>query len=130
MPGFAGFYIITDRREDRLNMPSGAYELAIAVQDRTFYSDGQLYYPDEWTPDFFGNVALVNGEVWPRHEVEPRKYRIRLLNASNDRFFSMKLVEADSTGNVAGDSAGGPAFYMVGYRGGPRQQHRRPERPE
>ena len=112
--GFAGFYIITDRHESRLNMPSGPYELTIAVQDRTFYANGQLYYPDQWTPDYFGNAALVNGVVWPKQEVEPRKYRIRLLNASNGRFFSMKLLAADSTGNVAGDSAGGPAFYMVG----------------
>jgi len=116
--GLAGFYIITDRREGRLKMPSGSYELAIAVQDRKFYADGELYYPDDWCCGFAGDVALVNGVIWPKLEVEPRKYRIRLLNACNDRFLSMKLLEADATGNVAADSAGGPAFYMIGTEQG------------
>ncbi|MBN2465688.1 multicopper oxidase domain-containing protein [candidate division WOR-3 bacterium] len=116
--GLAGFYIIDDPREKRLNMPDGPYMLGIAVQDRTFYENGELYYPYEWEPEFFGDVSLVNGVVWPKLEVEPRKYRIRFLNGCNDRFLNMKLLEADEEGNVDSDSMPGPAFYMVGSEQG------------
>ncbi len=40
---------------------------------------------------FFGKIALVNGKVWPYLEVEPRKYRFRILNGSNSRFYMLSL---------------------------------------
>ncbi len=36
--------------------------------------------PPVWVPEFFGDVALVNGMVWPFLQVEPRKSRLRILN--------------------------------------------------
>ncbi len=42
-----------------------------------------------WVPEVFGNAMLVNGKLFPYLEVEPRKYRFRLLNASNGRFFHL-----------------------------------------
>ncbi|MFP3339060.1 hypothetical protein R0J91_13860, partial [Micrococcus sp. SIMBA_131] len=39
--------------------------------------------------DFFGKVNLVNGKVWPYLEVEPRKYRFRILNGANARFYRL-----------------------------------------
>jgi spore coat protein A, manganese oxidase len=116
--GEAGFYVITDIFERNLNMPSGQYELEIMQTDRTFYSNGRLFYPDTWVPEFYGNVSVANGVIWPRLEVEPRKYRIHLLNGCLDRFLSMKLLQADSAGKVGPDSIGGPAFYMVGTEQG------------
>ena len=68
------------------------------IQDRSFTRDGQLFYFKSWMPEFFGNVALVNGKVWPRLTVEPRKYRFRFLNASNARFYDLKLFESDASG--------------------------------
>ncbi len=115
--GIAGFYLI-DPYERSLNMPAGAYELGIAVQDRQFYQNGQLFYPALWVPEFFGDVSLVNGVIWPKLEVEPRKYRIHMLNGCDDRYLSMRLLQSDSLGTVAPDSAGGPAFYMVGTEQG------------
>jgi len=114
--GIAGFYLIADPHEKKLNLPTA--QLGIAVQDRTFNADGSLYYPDEWVPEFFGDVAVVNGVVWPMQDVEPRKYRVRLLNGCNDRFLNMKLVESTHEGVVAPDSAPGPAFYMIGTEQG------------
>jgi len=101
-----------------VNLPSGPYMLGIAVQDRTFNADGSLYYPEEWVPEFFGDVALVNGVVWPKLEVEPRKYRIRFLNGCDDRFLNMQLLESDAQGNVSPDPIGGPAFYVIGSEQG------------
>ncbi|WP_372909820.1 multicopper oxidase family protein [Salinigranum sp.] len=91
--GLAGFYLIRDAREERLNLPSGDYEVPILVQDRTFKDDGSgdLYYPETFAPEFAGDTSVVNGKVWPHLEVEPRTYRFRFLNGSNGRTFSLRL---------------------------------------
>jgi spore coat protein A len=41
--------------------------------------------------EFFGDFILVNGMVWPKLEVEPRKYRFRLLNGSDSRFYILEF---------------------------------------
>jgi spore coat protein A len=38
-----------------------------------------------------GEVPLVNGTIFPSLEVEPRKYRFRVLNASNGRLYRLSL---------------------------------------
>jgi len=43
------------------------------------------------TPEFFGNMILVNGQTWPYKSVEPRKYRLRLLDATDSRTFFFRL---------------------------------------
>ena len=115
--GLAGFYFIRDRFEDELNLPRGRYEVPLLIQDRMFNPDGSLQYPtvddgthDVWIPEFFGDVACVNGVAFPYLEVEPRKYRFRVLNASNSRFYHLTLV----------DQAGqpGPLFRQIGTDGG------------
>jgi spore coat protein A, manganese oxidase len=35
---------------------------------------------------------VVNGKIWPRAEVEPRKYRLRLLNGCDSRFLVVKFL--------------------------------------
>src|SRR5215469_12916447 len=93
--GLAGCYLIRDAVEDSLNLPNGPFE----ILDRMFNTSGQLLYPDQgvtdlhpiWVPMFFGDIALVNGKVWPYLEVEPRKYRFRILNGSNSRFYKLSL---------------------------------------
>lgn len=95
------------RDENRLSaLPHGKYEVALVIQDRLFDRDGSLLFPvrdpahvptssDEhpgtWVPEFFGDTILVNGKVWPFLEVEPRKYRFRILNGSNARFYNLTL---------------------------------------
>lgn len=114
--GLEGFYFIRDDDERDLNFPSGPYELPLMIQDRLLNPDGSLNYPVSdnsdfevppfWVPEFFGDTVLVNGKVWPHLEVEPRKYRFRMLNASNARFYHLSLDESlwngDSLG-TAGD---------------------------
>jgi len=72
--------------------------------------------PPIWLPEFFGDTVLVNGKVWPFLEVEPRKYRFRVLNASNARFYNLLLRESTEAG-VSLDRPG-PAFYQIGTDGG------------
>jgi spore coat protein A, manganese oxidase len=127
--GLAGFYFIRDAVEDSLNLPSGAYEIPLLIQDRMFNNDGSLFYPVQapgadpdprvppvWIPEFFGDTVLVNGKVWPFLEVEPRKYRFRMLNGSNARFYHLTLNEADADGVANGRP--GPAFHQIGTDGG------------
>jgi spore coat protein A len=95
--GMAGLYVIRDSFEDGLNLPKGDYEIPLVLMDRMIRRDGQIYYPvtefpdAPWMPEYFGNLVLVNGKLLPYLEVQPRKYRFRVLNASNGRFYFISL---------------------------------------
>ena len=97
MMGLAGVYLLRDPAEDRLGLPSGAFDIPLVLQDRILDAHGQIVYPvassadAPWVPEFFGTHVLVNGRVWPYLDVEPRPYRFRILNASNSRIFQMAL---------------------------------------
>lgn len=99
--GLAGFYLIRDPvAEKALNLPQGPYEIPLMIQDKLFLSDGSLNYPTpgvnpdvhpQWQPEQFGDTILVNGKIWPYLNVEPRKYRFRVLNASNARMYNLSI---------------------------------------
>lgn len=113
--GLAGFYLIKNRFEQQLPLPTQPYEIPLFIADKSFRADGSLFYPDNTTPPssihpsvvpaFLGNTITVNGKVWPQLTVEPRKYRFRLLNGSNTRAYTLAL-END------GD------FHLIGTDGG------------
>jgi spore coat protein A len=96
--GLFGVSIIRDHVEDALNLPSGKYEIPLTIFDRLITPEGQLYYPISdkprapWVPELFGDAILVNGKLFPYLEVEPRKYRFRVLNASNARFYHLSFA--------------------------------------
>jgi spore coat protein A len=96
--GMFGLFIVRDEVEDSLNLPKGKYEIALTMYDRSFDGDGQLFYPTSgdadspWVPEVFGDAILVNGKLFPYLEVEPRKYRFRLLNPSNGRFLHLSFA--------------------------------------
>ncbi len=112
--GLAGFYFIRDANEDKLRatnvLPSYPYEIPIMLGDRMFDENGQLFYPSQdpatpglpnptHLPEFFGDVILANGKAWPRQAVEQRKYRFRILNASDSRFFAVKVQRQTASGS-------------------------------
>ena len=96
--GLLGSFIIRDEVEASLNLPAGRYEIPLTIVDRMFDRDCQLYYPvsadpdSPWITEFFGDAILVNGKVFPYLEVGPRKYRFRVLNGANGRFFHLSLT--------------------------------------
>ena len=95
--GLLGTYLVRDSVEDALNLPKGKYEIPLVIFDRLFTLDHQLLYPVSgdpaapWVPEVFGDAILVNGKLFPYLEVEPRRYRFRLLNGSNGRFYHLSL---------------------------------------
>jgi spore coat protein A len=103
--GMAGFFLIRDAAELALGLPSGEYEIPLAIQDRTFNPDGSLRYPAAWDEHFFGDKILVNGKVWPYLNVKRGKYRFRLLNGSNSRTYTLAL-------------SSGATFHQIGTDGG------------
>jgi spore coat protein A len=125
--GLSGFYLIRDEAEKAFNLPQGEFEIPLMLQDRLFHRDGSLYYPKVvngpaehplWIQEFYGDMNCVNGKVMPFLEVEPRKYRFRILNASNSRFYHLRLYNSDATGKILDDSFEVPAFNQIGTDGG------------
>jgi FtsP/CotA-like multicopper oxidase with cupredoxin domain len=125
MSGLAGFYPLRDPK-DLLGyiLPNDEYEMPLAIQDRIFQSDGSMYFPaggipgevpnpdmhPYWAPEFFGDTIMVNGLVWPNMNVARTMYRLRLLDGSNARFYTLSFVDT-STGNVL-------PFTQIGTEGG------------
>jgi len=113
--GLAGAYILRDENDtgeepNPIGIPGGPYEIPLVVQDRLFNSDGTFLYPTSpiagatWIGEYFGDTMLVNGKVWPFLEVEPRMYRLRILNGCNARILSLDI--------------GGVSFWQIGAEGG------------
>lgn len=111
--GLAGFYIINDTLDKILDLPSGNYDIPLMIQDKSFNSDGSLFYPDSppfpvpvkpsITPFFLGNTIVVNGKVWPHLKVEPRKYRFRIVNGCNTRNLVLGLSNNQSFSQIGTD---------------------------
>ncbi len=64
------------------------------------------------TPEAFMDTAVVNGVAYPTMSVEPKAYRFRVLNATNDRFVNLGLYTADNT-YAAGTPGYGTEVKMV-----------------
>jgi spore coat protein A len=122
----------------------------LIFQDKVFNANGSLFYANIYdpalfgpagipsftgglpaafpltsvVPEFFGDTVLVNGTVYPYVEVQPRRYRFRMLNACNSRFLNPRLVYARSNVLTNVDSteprsnAPGPSFLQIGTEGG------------
>ena len=116
--GLMGSYLIRDEFEDSLHLPRGAYEIPLVIFDRSFKPDGGIYYPVSgkpdapWVSEYYGSAILVNGKIFPYLEVEPRKYRFRLLNSSNGSFYRLSFGADNSVTSAAVD------FFQIGSEQG------------
>ncbi len=96
--GLFGLFLIRDAFEDGLGLPAGKYEIPLVLCDRLFDQEGQFLYPvspdpkHPWVPEVFGDAMLVNGKISPYCEVEPRSYRLRVINVANGRFFHLAFA--------------------------------------
>jgi len=110
--GMAGFFLRYSDRDPGdetdtrgLRLPSAAYDIGLAFQDRRFAADGSLVYDPFDHNGTLGDTFLVNGAVQPVMRVKRRKYRFRMLCGSNARYYQMFL------------STGQP-FTVIGTEGG------------
>jgi spore coat protein A len=101
--GLTGMYVLRDADESALDLPFGAHELPLVIQDRSFRGDGSLIYPEMFEEHFFGDTMLVNGKAWPYLDVDQGKYRFRVLNACNARTLSLSLDDGASFQVIASD---------------------------
>lgn len=119
--GLIGAYVIRDKWENNLikkhKIPSGPYEMPLIIVDKMFTTKGQLFFPyydptnpnepqPSVLPEFFGDFMLVNGKAWPHAKVEPRQYRLRLLNGCDSRFLDLHFNVKGGTQDIA--------FYQIG----------------
>ena len=89
--GLAGMYIVTDEEERQLVLPKDKYDVPLVLQDMQFNNKGQLVFDNRHETSLYADVVLVNGVPWPRMEVDHRKYRFRVLNASTSRGYQLIL---------------------------------------
>lgn len=89
--GQAGAYIITDPEQDALGLPSGygEYDIPLILTAKQYNSDGSLFSLVGEDVSLWGDIIQVNGQPWPFLNVEPRKYRFRVLNAAVSRSFAL-----------------------------------------
>lgn len=116
LAGLIGAYIIRHPDvEAPLGLPHGdEFDRPLVVFDRGFSDDGSIYmnatgnnpsiHP-QWQPEYFGDAIIVNGKAWPRMTVRRRKYRFRIINASNARFFRFFFTNGLGFIHVGSDSA-------------------------
>jgi FtsP/CotA-like multicopper oxidase with cupredoxin domain len=133
----------TGRHGNPLNLPAEDYELAYVIQDRMFRDTGELFFPafpgepaykdfitnegvtlpTDLFPDggptglaeFFGDHIVVNGKIWPKVDVEPRHYRMRILNGSDSRFLAVRFRVAAHSVATSLNGAGAPIpFWVIG----------------
>ncbi|KAJ7284212.1 hypothetical protein O6H91_19G076700 [Diphasiastrum complanatum] len=98
--GLVGTYVVKSAAENLSPLPKGLYEVVLVLQDKQFFSDGSINFPNIgnaadvhpiWCAEYLGDTILVNGKAWPFMDVFPFKYRFRLVNAANNRFFLLSL---------------------------------------
>lgn len=58
--GQAGFYILEDPNESSLNLPSGAYDIPLALSSKQYQANGDLFSPAGETVSLWGDVIHVS----------------------------------------------------------------------
>jgi hypothetical protein len=100
--GLAGLYILDDAA-DPATLPSGAFDVPLAIADRQFDAQNQIPYVFN-AAGVLGDRILVNGVYRPHLDVGDRKYRLRILNASNARIYQFVLSNGDSFVQIGTES--------------------------
>ena len=112
--GLSGFYMLRDPADQIADLlPSGKYEMPISIQDRNFYTDGSLKLPSApmdssgtdpaWLAEYYGNVIMVNGKVWPNMNVDRGQYLLKILDGSDARWYDLSMSNGMSFRVIAAD---------------------------
>jgi blue copper oxidase len=108
--GLAGLLIVDDDDVARLPLPSrwGIDDIPLIIQDRRFTPDGQFF--DRMnivavTNGYIGDTALVNGAHYPEARTARGWLRLRILNGSNARSYTLAASDDRSLHVIASDAA-------------------------
>ncbi|KAJ1336168.1 bilirubin oxidase [Microdochium nivale] len=98
--GLAGAYILDDPAEASLGLPSGygTFDIPLVLTSKFYNNDGTLKSTVGETDSVWGDVNHVNGQPWPFMNVQPRKYRFRLLDAAVSRNFALYFAKTTALG--------------------------------
>lgn len=119
--GLVGMFIIEDPLDRELRLPRGRNDVELMITDRSFSDDNQLAdpffkgsgnpfsdnLPQDGVPpndEIVGEHVLVNGLPKPHLRVRARRYRFRVLNASNFQPFNVALSNGDPMTQIATES--------------------------
>jgi spore coat protein A, manganese oxidase len=101
--GLAGLYLLEDDAAINGQLPRDRFDIPLILQDRAFGDDGEFDYDHRGHHGAAGTIMLVNGAAWPVLEVAARKYRFRILNASNATSVRLALTPARQFIQIAVD---------------------------
>jgi FtsP/CotA-like multicopper oxidase with cupredoxin domain len=115
--GMLNIYSALDRGNEAINdgvnlrLPSGTtldwgnldYDVNLMFSDKAWDSNGQLNMDIFQFDGFLGDRMTVNLAYKPFFQVERRKYRFRMLNASVSRFFVFALSDSSTMVQIAND---------------------------
>lgn len=92
--GLAGVIHVKDGRDDERGLPAtyGVDDLTLVLQDRRFDASGRMIYGPSMMDrmhGFLGDTMLVNGQIGAVAAVPKGIARLRLVNASNARIFTL-----------------------------------------
>jgi spore coat protein A len=118
------------RRGDRAG--TRYYEIPLIIADPSFNTDGTQYLPAKnltwngpyipetdippiWNGLYYGSTITVNGNTWPNLNVEPRRYRFRVLNGCAVRQLALKVTSAP---HPSGTAKAALPIWVIGSDGG------------
>lgn len=106
--GLAGAIHVVDNRDHQRGLPStyGVDDLTLILQDRRLSPDGQLIYANSMMDimhGMTGETMVINGQVGATAVVPKSIVRLRLVNASNARIFSLFMSDTRHMHLVATD---------------------------
>lgn len=106
--GLAGMFLIDDKKSQKLNLPSeyGVDDFPVMILDRSFKADGSLEYIRSMHDRMRGKMGthiLINGVHKPILNVTKSLIRLRLLNASNARFYRIQFKDNRMFNIIASD---------------------------
>lgn len=105
--GLIGFYCLfnefdTGNSESGFRLPDfPAHDIPLVFTDKVYDpTTGELMFDLFNLDGILGDKFLVNGTIQPFFEVEPRRYRFRLLDAGPSRFYEFFLTDLNNPGQT------------------------------
>jgi spore coat protein A len=112
--GLVGGYILQGRPGvddlDPSKVPSrlNVDDIPLVIQDKSFNVDGSFLFTSE------GNTIVVNGNTWPYLNVEPRKYRLRIVSGTDERYLLLNFTNGLKFTQIGNDGGFLPNPIKVG----------------